>query len=143
MHKLGQSVPIAYSQCLHSLVPVVLVPAVSTERDGLQRVELLGHLLHPAAVDELVEVQRGAAMGALGALLRQPAPDADVAAELRAVRAEVRVPQLLHADEAAEDLRQGLQRMGLVGRSRGGRAVTLSDSLLQHSITNKKSKIYF
>ncbi len=47
-------------------------------------------------------------MRALRPLLRQPPPYARVAAQLRAVRAEASVPQLLHADEAAEDVGEGL-----------------------------------
>ena len=54
-------------------------------------------------------------MWALRPLLRQPPADAEVAAELRAVRAEVRVLQLLHADEAAEHVRQRLHRRVLGG----------------------------
>ena len=40
----------------------------------LEIVELLGDLLHPATVDQLVDVEGGAAMGTLGSLLRQPTP---------------------------------------------------------------------
>ena len=47
-------------------------------------------------------------MWALGPLLGQPPSDAHVAAQLGAVGAEVRVPELLHADEAPEHLGQAL-----------------------------------
>ena len=60
-------------------------------------------------------------MGALRPLLRQPPPDAEVAAELGAVRAEVRVLQLLHADEAAEHVGQRLDSRVLVRPVGGGR----------------------
>ena len=59
-------------------------------------------------------------MGALGPLFREPPSDAEVAAELGAVRAEVRVLQLLHADEAAEHVRQRLHRRVLGRTVRGG-----------------------
>lgn len=42
-------------------------------RGQLQGVQLLGDLLHPAAVDQLVQVQRGPAVRALRPLLREPA----------------------------------------------------------------------
>lgn len=75
----------------------------------LQGVQLLRHLLHPAAVDQLMQVQVGAAVGALWPLLCQPAADAQVTTQLGAVRAQVGVLQLLHADEAPEHLSQALQ----------------------------------
>jgi hypothetical protein len=50
------------------------------------------YLFHPSAVDELVQVQRRPAVRTLAPLLRQPTPDAQVAAQLRAVRAQVRIP---------------------------------------------------
>ena len=76
------------------------------------------YLFDPSAIDELVDVQGRPAMGTLRPLLREPASDAEVAAELGAVRAEVGVLQLLHADEAAEDVREGLH--GRVLPPRGG-----------------------
>ena len=130
----------------------------------LQRVQLLRDLLHPAAVDQLVDVQRRPAVRALrpllrdtgyyeiiildqleeiiikfnkipdpedcdfrskirnsNSLLREPPPDAEVTAELGAVRAEVRVLQLLHADEAPEHVGQRLDRRVLGRPVCGGR----------------------
>ena len=55
---------------------------------------MLTHLFHPSAVDELVQVKRCSAVRTLTPLFSQPPPDAQVAAQLRAVRAEVRVPEL-------------------------------------------------
>ena len=60
-----------------------LVPA-GARPHLLECVELLGDLLHPAAVDQLVDVEAGAAVGTLRPLLRQPPPDAHVATQLRA-----------------------------------------------------------
>ena len=54
------------------------------------------------AVDEFVNVQGGPAVGTLGPLLRQPPPDAEVAAQLGAVRAQVGISKSLHTDEATE-----------------------------------------
>ena len=75
----------------------------------LQCVQLLCHLLHPAAVDQFVKVEVGAAVWALRPLLCQPATDAEVAAQLGTVWTEVSILQLLHTDEAAEHLCQALQ----------------------------------
>ena len=79
--------------------------------DLLEGVQLLGDLLHPPAVDELVYVEAGSAVRTLRPLLCQPSPDAHVAAQFGAVRTEVGVTQLLHADEAPEHLGQGLHRV--------------------------------
>lgn len=76
--------------------------------DLLQALHLHGDLLQPPAVDQLVDVQRGPAVRTLAPLLGQPARDAKEAAQLRAVRTEVRLLQLLHADEAAEHIVQVL-----------------------------------
>lgn len=54
-------------------------------------------------------MQRSAAMGALRPLLRQPPPDANIATELRAMGAQVRIAELFHADEASENLGEGLE----------------------------------
>ena len=103
-----------------TLATILGLPVGSRTRGPglLQGVQLLGNLFHPTTIDELVDVERGPTMGALGPLLREPASDAEVAAELGAVRAEVGVLQLLHADEAAEDVREGLH--GRVLPPRGG-----------------------
>ena len=79
--------------------------------DLLEGVQLLGDLLDPATVDQLVNVEAGPTVRTLRPLLRQPPPDAHVAAELGAVRAQVGVTELLHADEAPEHLRQTLHRV--------------------------------
>lgn len=76
---------------------------------GLQAVQLLGDILDPPTVDQLVQVQRSPAVGTLRPSLGQPPPNAKVAAQLGAVRTQMRVPQFLHADEAAEHLGQRLQ----------------------------------
>lgn len=57
-----------------------------------------------------MQVEVGTAVRALRPLLRQPATDAEVAAQLGAVWAEVGILQLLHADEAAEHLCQALHQ---------------------------------
>ena len=100
---------------------VVLLALVLLDRRGLELnvpradllegVQLLSHLLHPAAIDELVDVEAGSTMRTLRPLLCQPSPDAHVAAQLGAVRTEVGVTQLLHADETPEHLSQGLHRV--------------------------------
>lgn len=76
--------------------------------DLLEALHLHGDLLQPATVDQLADVQRGPAVRTLAPLLGQPARDAQVAAQFRAVRTEVRFLQLLHANEAAEHIVQVL-----------------------------------
>lgn len=76
--------------------------AFRVERAELECVEALGDLFGPAAVDELVDVEWGAAVRTLGALFGEPAVDAGVAAEFGAVGAEARVSELFHAYEAFE-----------------------------------------
>jgi hypothetical protein len=76
--------------------------AFGVDRAQLERVESLRDLLGPSAVDELVYVQWGPAVGALGPLLGQPTVDAGVAAQFGAVRAQASVSQLFHAYEAFE-----------------------------------------
>lgn len=97
----------------HSLIPVALIAPISRDVDSLQRVQLLGDLLDPPAVDQLVQVKGGTAVGALRSLLSKPPSDAHVTAQLRAVRAEVSVAQLFHAYKAAEDLGEGLEVMAV------------------------------
>lgn len=92
-----------------TMLPISKALPMSSRVGLLHGLYLLRDLLHPAAVDQLMEVQRGAAVRALGPLLRQPAPHARVAAQLRAVRAQVGIHQLLHTDEASEHLRQRLK----------------------------------
>lgn len=84
------------------------MPAVGYS-DRLEGVQLLGDLLDPSAVDQLVEVEGRSAVRTLRSLLGQPSSYAGVAAQLAAVRAEMRVAQLFHADEASEYLRQSLR----------------------------------
>ena len=81
--------------------------------DLLEGVQLLRHLLHPPAVDKLVDVETGSAVWTLGPLLCQPSSDAHVAAELGAMRTEVGVTQFLHTDETPEHLGQGLHGVGV------------------------------
>lgn len=76
----------------------------------LETLHLHGNVLEPAAVDQLRDVQRGAAVRTLAPALRQPLGDARIAAELRTVRTQVRLAKLLHADEAAEDIAKRLRR---------------------------------
>lgn len=68
-----------------------------------------------------MDVEAGPTVRTLRPLLRQPPPDAEVAAEFGAVRAEVGVGQLLHADEAAEHVGEGLHGRVLPPGCRGGR----------------------
>ena len=90
---------------------VVLLALVLLDRRGLkldvpranllERVQLLGDLLHPPAVDQLVYVEAGPTVRTLRALLCQPPPDAHVATQLGAVGAQVGIAQLLHTDETS------------------------------------------
>ena len=61
----------------------------------------VNYLFNPSAVDQFGYVQRRPAVRALRPLLRQPPPDAEVAAQLGAVGTQVSVLQLLHANEAS------------------------------------------
>jgi hypothetical protein len=82
---------------------------VTLSTGSLEVVQLLSNLLDPTAVDQLVKVQSSSAVRALVPLLGQPPSYAGVAAKLGAVRAEVGVDELLHADEAPEHLCQALR----------------------------------
>ena len=68
-------------------------------------------------------MEAGAAVGTLAPLLCQPAPDAHVAAQLGAVRAEMGVPQAVHTDETAEHLRQALRG--------GGKQIKIAEHISQ------------
>lgn len=70
--------------------------------DLLQTFDLHGDLLEPATVDQFVDAKRCTTVGTLPALFGQPTRNAFVAAELRAVRTQMGVLQLLHAYEAAK-----------------------------------------
>lgn len=106
--------PAVHAQLLvmrRALIAVVaLVEAVRLDlrADLLQALHLGGDLLQPTAIDQLVDVQRGPTVRTLTSLLGQPARNAQVAAQFRAVRTEMGLLQLLHADEAAEHIVQVL-----------------------------------
>jgi hypothetical protein len=48
-------------------------------------------------------------MRALGTLFCQPSANANITTQLGAMRAEMSIPQLLHTNEAAENLCQSLE----------------------------------
>ena len=79
--------------------------------DLLQGVQLLSDLLYPPTVDQLVYVEAGPTVRTLRPLLRQPSSDAHVATQLGAMRTEMSVTELLHTDEATEDLGKTFHRM--------------------------------
>lgn len=75
---------------------------------SLKSVQLLSDFFDPAAVDELVKVERGSAVGTLRSLLREPSSDARVTAQFTAVGTKMGISQFFHADETSEDFGKGL-----------------------------------
>ena len=78
----------------------------------------MSYLFDPAAIDELMDVKGCSTMWTLRPLLSKPSSDAEVTAEFSAVGAEVGVLQLLHADEATEDVGERLDGRVLPPRGR-------------------------
>jgi hypothetical protein len=107
----GPAVDRQFFRVRGTFVPVVIVASVVVEVDGLERVQLLCHFLHPSAIHQFVQMQRCPAMRTLRSLFGQPPADANVATQLGAVRTQVGVSQFLHADETAKDLGEGLSKI--------------------------------